>query len=900
MRFVSTKSRTTVCWPCLTVYGVLPLVTTVTTTNSTSALFGQITLSALFGPITPACLLIHITKYTHTQDSGLTLSFTFAGYFAGSSADVLVSYKNQLLSVSGPGTGRTTTCAFVGCFVDASNDSATRIEIAVSSRDACVDVQENWIQIIDKLHGDEQSAVCSRVGHWPLVDVAKGIAQHARSERKALRTLARRDARLKEEKEIAETKAREAFEAAERKQKRDKEKAEKAALNSKKKKGTSSKAGSTAGDTSVAASVIDGGETDSVMGEQLGDPSQTDPGAVPMELSVPKGDVQVTKNHGDMAEGDETPVAEGEEEAVSPEISVDESSLKKSEGVPLTETTTAEDEIDEEDGQALDVGEPDLRPASMRYILTCSDPKQAQVFRDVLNAASAAPTKWRSIRNFRVGGVLRDDLVTPRERVVPSVDTAVDTGNRIKVDTDDTTPSKEVVPVDYGKVFNLCKEFCDSFPVVRDVCVVESVVSLGIAALVQEAKETEDETERVRVLAVKTGLKKNRDNAESEDDEHENDADLNLDTPRTPTATPKPLQKRLTDYSFEKEIKVGVQFVVEFDFFGLDFFDRLNGVEFIENGFLRDLFLENKARGTEADRTRTRHAFHLREMQWEAAIFEAFEFSQKTEREKEDAEVAEKAAGAAADDEDKRIDETSNGAEPSPPDTSSPATPVGVVGIPVLSPIQVPGVTDQTRASTPFAETETKIDGKKPFALLTTTPKTPALWRKLRTKKQILVGSGGSSVFVAGPVFTPSDSAWWCPAQPGVCATLDENRYVLGLSQIPPTAFPYKTDTSFYLSKVRVFKKPRRTARTPWTRTWCEVLWTIKPRCTKKPGTATSTHWCAWNATPRCTPRTCPSCLATLCWLGVRRRRTTRRFNPGRGGITRHLEPVGTRHIPRV
>ena len=189
MRFVSTKSRTTVCWPCLTVYGVLPLVTTVTTTNSTSALFGQITLSALFGPITPACLLIHITKYTHTQDSGLTLSFTFAGYFAGSSADVLVSYKNQLLSVSGPGTGRTTTCAFVGCFVDASNDSATRIEIAVSSRDACVDVQENWIQIIDKLHGDEQSAVCSRVGHWPLVDVAKGIAQHARSERKALATL---------------------------------------------------------------------------------------------------------------------------------------------------------------------------------------------------------------------------------------------------------------------------------------------------------------------------------------------------------------------------------------------------------------------------------------------------------------------------------------------------------------------------------------------------------------------------------------------------------------------------------------------------------------------------------------------------------------------------------------
>ena len=155
------------------------------------------------------------------------------GYVAGSEADAVVAFRRAMCgdSTRVRSMTRTMTCAFAGAIVAAARDSETRVELAVASRDFCVDVGENWLQVVESLRGDEQAAACARVEAWPEADVAAGVAAFERSERsKAERTARRREARLEREREAAEAKAAaEAEKAAEKAAREAAKAAEKAA-----------------------------------------------------------------------------------------------------------------------------------------------------------------------------------------------------------------------------------------------------------------------------------------------------------------------------------------------------------------------------------------------------------------------------------------------------------------------------------------------------------------------------------------------------------------------------------------------------------------------------------------------------------------------------------------------
>ena len=108
------------------------------------------------------------------------------GYVAGSEADAVVAFRRAMCGDSTRVDGasanqRTMTCAFAGAIVAAARDSETRVELAVASRDFCVDVGENWLQVVESLRGDEQAAACARVEAWPEADVAAGVAAGQRA-----------------------------------------------------------------------------------------------------------------------------------------------------------------------------------------------------------------------------------------------------------------------------------------------------------------------------------------------------------------------------------------------------------------------------------------------------------------------------------------------------------------------------------------------------------------------------------------------------------------------------------------------------------------------------------------------------------------------------------------------
>ena len=685
------------------------------------------------------------------------------GYFSGDVSDVICRYKNEIVF-----NNRTTTCAFVGSFIDAVVDSEVRVELAVTSRDACVDTTENWMDVIDKLRGDEQSAVCARTETWPSVNIAKGRAQYERSERKALRTAARRDARLAKEKEIADQKAAEAAQAAERKRLREEEKlkkaAEKAALHSKKKKGSSSRASSVAGDTSVAPSVapsvMDTSETQTQVGD-VNDPTEKalEPPAEAIE-DVPEGeeeyDGDAPENEDPDADVDAADMNEDDDDDAH-----DEDIAELSDDTPKQiRTISVEDEIDEEDGLELEVTEAEMQPASMRYVLDCSDSSQAEVFRTVLAAAKTLPVKWKPIRNFRAGGVAKDEFVTA----------GLIAGIIVK-------------PVNYDTVFDKAKAFCEGLNTVPDVCTVDEVVAKNIAAHLREKKEAEEAAEKLKLEQEKQAKKKGKF-GDIDDEEKEDEMDEEKKEP------PPPI-----DYSYKNHIKTGVPFVVEFDFFGLDIFERFN-IPFMEKAFYRDGLLDGKAHAFDAERVRCGHVFHLREMGLERGILDEHkEIQEALEGERVEQAEKEKAEKAKAEETGEDGDESDDEAE---------ATVTEAVATDALP---AEGAVESLAADIADIQIPESLDGQvvgeeepKPK------PKFQG-WKKLQQNKTILRGEG-RVVAIATPVFDACDSPWWSPIPGGVARS---ETALNGLSDLSTTKCAYTTDPKIVhaslADKTTVYKK---------------------------------------------------------------------------------------------
>jgi hypothetical protein len=360
-------------------------------------------------------------------------------YVAGSEADAIVAFRNAMCGGANgngaPANQRTATCAFAGAFVAAARDSETRVELAVASRDFCVDVDENWLQVVESLRGDEQALACARVEAWPEANVAAGVAAFERSERKAERTARRREARLEREREAAAAKAAaEAEKAAEKAAREAAKAAEKAAREAarggKKKKESVADAGTAdaeadAGDGDAEARTAEdegpdeeATEKKKTAGEDAtnGD-EETNADEVDEEETRADADDEAAADEAaetdPSAETDEAADPSADPSADAPEASRTSSKTQKKESA----SSAADDEIDEEDGQPLEIGDPVMAPASMRYVLDCDDPTHAAVFRKLIAAAVSAPSKWRAIRNFRVGGAARDDLVENLEHL---------------------------------------------------------------------------------------------------------------------------------------------------------------------------------------------------------------------------------------------------------------------------------------------------------------------------------------------------------------------------------------------------------------------------------------------------------------------------------------------------
>ena len=254
-----------------------------------------------------------------------------------------------------------------------------------------------------------------------------------------------------------------------------------------------------------------------------------------------------------------------------------------------------------------------MAPASMRYVLDCANATHAAVFEKIIAAAVAAPSKWRSIRNFRVGGAARDDLVE--------------------------NLSGETLETLFARAEAAAKEAA----VVRDASAVDDVTRAACAAKRRESdiafyerKRAEslrrEGARRGEVVAKKPGRRR-----------------------RATTTTTTIFFPTLDPPSRAHEEKLsGAPFIVQLDFFGLDVFERFR-VPFMEKRFYREAFLDVRAKALEADGVRHAHAFHLREMAAEArddaekaekARAEAEARAVRVERDKEEAEEAEDAEEA--------------------------------------------------------------------------------------------------------------------------------------------------------------------------------------------------------------------------------------------------------------
>jgi hypothetical protein len=181
-------------------------------------------------------------------------------------------------------------------------------------------------------------------------------------------------------------------------------------------------------------------------------------------------------------------------------------------------------------------------------------------------------------------------------------------------------------------------------------------------------------------------------------------------------------------------------FVVSLDFFGLDVFERLRA-PFMEKQFYREAFLDMRAKSLEADRIRHAHAFHLREMAFEARDF----FLAETRRREKSAEAKEEQARAraaegaeeGADDEgadDEGAEEGANAAADATEDVAED----DVAGEDAE---HTPPAAQSSLASAE-AEEEDSVPPEVAFP----------------------------TVRVAGPAFAPASSPWFSPLAPGAAA----------------------------------------------------------------------------------------------------------------------------------
>ena len=554
------------------------------------------------------------------------------GYVAGSEADAVVAFRRAMCGDSTRVDGasanqRTMTCAFAGAIVAAARDSETRVELAVASRDFCVDVGENWLQVVESLRGDEQAAACARVEAWPEADVAAGVAAFERSERKAERTARRREARLEREREAAEAKAAaEAEKAAEKAAREAAKAAEKAAREAAKggKKKKEATADEAAAETESAADADDGdAEATAVQdpdeeredGVEGGDGEGDDEAAADEAAAETESAADAAEEATIADDGDAEESADGcsETPADAPKKSKKTSSSKEA----SSSSAAMDDEMDEEDGQPLEIGEPVMAPASMRYVLDCANATHAAVFEKIIAAAAAAPSKWRSIRNFRVGGAARDDLVENRGETLETL---------------------------FARAEAAAKEAA----VVRDASAVDDVTRAACAAKRRESDIAFYERKRAEAAKARVEAKSSRKSRAATRDDDDDDDDFGFPTLDPPSRA-------------HEEKLSGAPFIVQLDFFGLDVFERFR-VPFMEKRFYREAFLDVRAKALEADGVRHAHAFHLREMAAEAcddaeraekARAEAEARAVRVERDKEEAEEANADADDADDAEDR-------------------------------------------------------------------------------------------------------------------------------------------------------------------------------------------------------------------------------------------------------
>ena len=544
------------------------------------------------------------------------------GYVAGSEADAVVAFRRAMCgdSTRVRSMTRTMTCAFAGAIVAAARDSETRVELAVASRDFCVDVGENWLQVVESLRGDEQAAACARVEAWPEADVAAGVAAFERSERKAERTARRREARLEREREAAEAKAAaEAEKAAEKAAREAAKAAEKAAREAAKGGKKKKEATATNAEASEDAADADDGDAEATA---VQDPDEEREDGV--ENGDGEGDDE-KKAAADEAAAETNSAADAAEETTIADAAEEESAdgfdetpsadapkkSKRTSSKEASSSSAADDEIDEEDGQPLEIGEPVMAPASMRYVLDCANATHAAVFEKIIAAAVAAPSKWRSIRNFRVGGAARDDLVE--------------------------NLSGETLETLFARAEAAAKEAA----VVRDASAVDDVTRAACAAKRRESDIAFYERKRAEAAKARVEAKSSRKSRAATRDDDDDDDFFGFPTLDPPSRA-------------HEEKLSGAPFIVQLDFFGLDVFERFR-VPFMEKRFYREAFLDVRAKALEADGVRHAHAFHLREMAAEArddaekaekARAEAEARAVRVERDKEEAEEAEDAEEA--------------------------------------------------------------------------------------------------------------------------------------------------------------------------------------------------------------------------------------------------------------
>jgi hypothetical protein len=649
------------------------------------------------------------------------------GYVAGSEADAVVAFRRAMCGDSTRVDGasanqRTMTCAFAGAIVAAARDSETRVELAVASRDFCVDVGENWLQVVESLRGDEQAAACARVEAWPEADVAAGVAAFERSERKAERTARRREARLEREREAAEAKAAaEAEKAAEKAAREAAKAAEKAAREAAKGGKKKKEATATNAEESEDAADADDGDAEATA---VHDPDEEREDGI--EGGDGEGDDEAAA---DEAASETESAADAAEEATIADAAEEESAdgcsetpadapkkSKKTLSKEASSSSAADDEMDEEDGQPLEIGEPVMAPASMRYVLDCANATHAAVFEKIIAAAAAAPSKWRSIRNFRVGGAARDDLVENRGETLQTL---------------------------FARAEAAAKEAA----VVRDASAVDDVTRAACAAKRRESDIAFYERKRAEAAKARVEAKSSRKSrAATRDDDDDDDFGF-------PTLDPP-------SRAHEEKLS-GAPFIVQLDFFGLDIFERFR-VPFMEKRFYREAFLDVRTKALEADGVRHAHAFHLREMAAEAcddaeraekARAEAEARAVRVERDKEEAEEAEEANDAndadaddaddAEDREDVRDGEDKDvvkdvGDDSAKLDSAKRATETEAL------------ITD-----------ETEVNLSKPF-------ETSAIGNARAAAEENDADSvppevAFPTVLVAGPAFAPASSAWFAP-----------------------------------------------------------------------------------------------------------------------------------------